>query len=466
MPWLRRIPSLQARLLALLLALVTLVWLSAAALTWLDASDELDELLDGHLAQSAALLIVQQAGPGGDAVARHDGGEDRLEDAPSLHKYAPRVAFQVFHEGTLTLRSANAGVQPMASKTRGFSTVTLADHSAWRVFAAQGSEGNVQVFVGEQVNARESILWAVLKGVLLPLVYALPLLAGVGWVAVRQGLTPLRQLSRALAQRQAQALEPVTLADVPSEMAPVLHALNGLFERIDQMMASERRFTADAAHELRTPIAAIRTQAQVALAAVDDSAVREHALQYTLAGCDRASHLVEQLLTLSRLEANAASAPAKHVDLSAVTRRVAADLALAALGRHQELTLLADAPCWINADDALTGVLVRNLLDNAMRYSADGAHVRVAVSANNQQVKLQVDDSGAGMSDADMAKLGERFFRVLGTHQSGSGLGWSIVRRIAAAYQAQVTVQRSQRLGGLSVTVRWPQRQPGTGTPN
>jgi len=231
------------------------------------------------------------------------------------------------------------------------------------------------------------------------------------------------------------------------------------------MVASERRFTADAAHELRTPIAAIRMQAQVALAAGGDTASRAHALQYTLAGCDRATHLVEQLLTLSRLESSAAGAPAGMVDVGVVAQRVAADLAMTALGRGQELVLEAPQPCWITADDTLTSVLVRNLLDNAMRYSPPGAQVRVAVHCADKQVCLEVDDSGPGLSESDMAKLGERFFRVLGSEQTGSGLGWSIVRRIAAVYQAQVAVQRSQRLGGLRVTVCWSRQQPSETIP-
>jgi len=459
-----RLHSLQARLLTLLLLMVTLVWVGAAALTWVDASDELDELLDGHLAQSAALLIVQQTGHGSESDDPQDPGappirdpeRSHTEDAPSLHKYAPRVAFQVFHEGQLTLRSANAGNVPMSAKDRGFSTVTLPDKNTWRVFAAQGNEGDVQVFVGEQVESRDAILWAVLKGVLMPLMYALPLLAVVGWLAVRQGLAPLRLLSRALSLRQAQALEPVVLTNVPAEIEPVVQSLNALFERIQTMMEAERRFTSDAAHELRTPIAAIRTQAQVALAAGTDTETREHALQYTLAGCDRATHLVEQLLTLSRLESSSAGAPKGRVDLCVVTQRVAAELAMTALGRGQELTLDAPAPCWIGADDMLSGVLVRNLLDNAMRYSPQGAQVSVSVTQMAAHVLLQVEDSGPGLSDADIAHLGERFYRVLGTEQTGSGLGWSIVRRIAGVYQAEVIVRRSARVGGLCAEVRWP----------
>jgi two-component system sensor histidine kinase QseC len=247
------------------------------------------------------------------------------------------------------------------------------------------------------------------------------------------------------------------LKDVPAEIDPVVKSLNAFFERIQTMMASERRFTSDAAHELRTPIAAIRTQAQVALGAGDDAAQRQHALLFTLAGCDRASHLVEQLLTLSRLESSSSAPPSGLVDLAGVARRVAGELAMTALGRGQELGFEAPEHAYIQADDILSSVLVRNLLDNALRYSPDGARVGISVKSEADQVILQVEDSGAGLSEPDMARLGERFYRVLGTGQTGSGLGWSIVRRIAHVYQASIQVARSEKLGGLCVTVRWAQ---------
>jgi two-component system sensor histidine kinase QseC len=453
---LHRLKSLQARLLVLLLGLVTLVWLGAAVMTWVDARHELDELLDGHLAQAAALLVVQQTQAETDD---HDG----VADAPTLHKYAPKVAFQVFHEGRLTMRSSNAGLTPLSTQAHGFSTVRLADQAEWRVFATRGAESDVQVFVGEQTASRSSILWAVLSGLLLPLMFALPLLALGGWWVVRLGLAPLRQLSQLLTHRRPQALEPVVLADLPTEWQAAVQALNALFERIDQMVASERRFTADAAHELRTPIAAIRAQAQVALGAGADTAQRDHALQVTLAGCDRATRLVEQLLTLARLESNpqARTSPAKTADLSSVARRVAADLAPAALARQQTLELDANTPCPVEGDEMLMSVLVRNLIDNALRYSPPGAQIQVDVAHESGHIQLQVQDSGPGMSAEEMAHLGERFYRVLGNEQPGSGLGWSIVKRIADVCGAQLRVNRSDRLGGLAVTVRWPPHRGG-----
>jgi two-component system sensor histidine kinase QseC len=354
----------------------------------------------------------------------------------------------------------------MARVLRGFETVERADGLVWRVFAAQGNEGDVQVYVSEQVTSRDAILWAVLQSLLTPLLLALPVLGVFGWLMVRHALRPLRALGQSLANRQPQAMEAIVLSDVPAEMEPVLQALNQLLDRINHMLTAERRFTADAAHELRTPIAAIRMQAQVALGAGDDDTPgRTRALQQTLAGCDRATHLVEQLLTLSRLESSSSGALVGQVNLSALAQRVAADLALTALQRRQTLSLEAAQPALIAADETLTGVLLRNLLDNALRYSPADARVCVSVDLMGTQVCLQVDDSGPGLPDADLARLGERFFRVLGTGQSGSGLGWSIVRRIALVYQAEVNVQRSALLGGLCVRVVWPAAVPTASAP-
>ncbi|APW45558.1 ATP-binding protein [Rhodoferax antarcticus] len=454
-----RLESLQARLLALLLTMICGVWISAAALTWIDTRHEIDELLDAHLAQSAALLVAQQTDT--DEAKRDDKPyrlhtyDDRHPDAPTLHKYATRVAFQVFHDGKLTLHSGTAPETPMSPQVRGFATVDLPDGGAWRVFGAQGNEGDVQVFVGEQLRSRQSILWAVMQAVLMPLLVTLPILAVLGWLAVRQSLAPLRTLSEALARRQPQAVVPLVIDDTPTEMVPVVQSLNTLLARIGQMMETERRFTADAAHELRTPIAAVRAQAQVAQGAGDDVDQRDQALRHTLEGCDRASHLVAQLLTLSRLETAGNTTPGVRVDACQIARRVAADLAPGALARSQVLTLDCDAPSLIAADELLTGVLIRNLLDNALRYSPDGAQVTVALTCKGGLVKLQIDDSGPGVPSADLARLGERFYRGLGTAQSGSGLGWSIVRRIADVYRAQVAAGPSS-LGGLCVTVTWP----------
>jgi len=436
--------SLQGHLLSLVLGTVVIVWLATALLTWRDVRHELDELLDGHLAQAAAVLVVQQA-------QELDDDADSV-DAPSLHRYAPKVAFQVFHEGRLMVRSANAPIEPLLEpgdnfKT-GFANVQIGG-SQWRVFATYGAENDVQVYVGEEIDSRLSILSAVLRGTLYPMVVALPLLALVLWWAVRRSLRPLHQLGSTLAQRRPDALQALEMEDVPSETAPMVQALNGLFERIGGLLESERRFTADASHELRTPIAAIRTQAQVALGETEDGA-RRNALRNTLLGCDRAIHLVEQLLTLSRLDA-AAAPPMVRLDLTALARQVVAEAAAPAIAKRQVLEFNGPTPCHVQGNEALMSILIRNLVDNAVRYSPPDAAIQVSVRAAQGHATLEVQDSGPGLSDADLARLGERFFRVTGNAEPGSGLGWSIVQRIAAVHRVALVVERSAALGGLSV---------------
>jgi two-component system sensor histidine kinase QseC len=353
------------------------------------------------------------------------------------------------------MRSANSPRAPLwetgANFKSGFANVQIAG-SQWRVFATYGAENDVQVYVGEEMESRTSILSAVLRSTLYPMAVALPLLALVLWWAVRRSLQPLHQLGSTLAQRRPDALQALEMDDVPSEMAPMVRALNGLFERIGVLLESERRFTADASHELRTPIAAIRAQAQVALGAAEDAS-RRTALHNTLLGCDRAIHLVEQLLTLSRLDASAAP-PMARLDLAALARQVVAEAAAPAISKSQVLEFDGPAPCAMQGNEALLSILIRNLVDNAVRYSPSGATIQVSVREAQGQVTLAVQDSGPGMSDTDRARLGERFFRVTGNAEPGSGLGWSIVQRIAAVHRLTLLVQRCALLGGLSVSIK------------
>jgi two-component system sensor histidine kinase QseC len=443
---------LQGRLLAAVLGLVGVVWVLTAGKTWRDAQHELDELLDGHLAQAAALLVVQQV---------HEIEEAETEQgvsAPSLHRYAPKAAFQVWHAGRLVVRSDVAPATPMGRVGRpyeqGFKTTPIEGNS-WRIFATHGAERDVQVFVGEQMGARHDILKAVLRNMLGPMALALPLLALVVWWAVSRALAPLRQIGRELRSREATALQPITLADAPREMHPVVESLNALLSRIATLLDSERRFTADAAHELRTPLAALRAQAQVALGSVDTQE-RRHALHATLEAADRLARLVDQLLTLSRLEATVTPAPAAVVDLAELTRRTLAEAAPQALQRRQELELDAPEPVHVHGSDTLLDVLLRNLIDNALRYSPPGAQIRLAVLRQGVRAQLSVEDSGPGMCAADRARLGERFFRVLGTDAAGSGLGWSIVRRVAAAHAGTLEIDESPSLHGLRVRLSLP----------
>ena len=438
---------MQQRLITRTLGGVLVVWVATAAFVWFEAQHEVDELLDAHLAQSAALLVVQQNATPDD--------DEPLLDAPTLHKYAHRVAYQVFDESRLVMHSPNVAHTPMAQHTQGFETLTLADGKSWRVFAAPGRDRDVQIYVAERVDSRDEILRAVLRGFLPPLTIALPLLLIGLWWNVRSGLQPLQRLRQVLLKRDTQALDPVSLPETPQEVQPLLDALNDLLQRLAQRMETERRFTADAAHELRTPIAAIRAQAQVALSSATNDEVRQLALQDTLLGCDRASRVVEQLLTLARVEGTQ-DAASEIFRLDQLAQQLLADLTPEALRRGQTLELFAPEPLPVNGQSTLWLILLRNLIDNALRYSPDGATVRLrAQRLESGPIEVTVQDSGPGLSCDDLARLGERFFRVLGTSATGSGLGWSIVRHIAALQQIDVQVGKSTELGGLQVILRY-----------
>jgi two-component system sensor histidine kinase QseC len=446
----RRLASLQARLLAGVLAVALGIGGLTAAVVLNRAEHELDELLDAHLAQAAALLVVQHSGR-----LAHD--DDAVLDAPSLHRYAPRALFQVFHEGRLALRSSQAPVAPLVpGMADGFHTVARGDVS-WRVFVARGASADVTVLVGERASARREILWATLGPLLGVAAAALAAMLLLVVAVLRWGLAPLRRLRAELAARQPDQLAPLKLAQAPSELTPLLATLNTLFARIEALVQGERRLTADAAHELRTPIAAIRAQAQVALGAQDE-AERAHALAALLAGCDRAARLVEQLLMLARLEA-ATSPPRAPLPLAELARQAVAEAAESPLNRGHALALEAPTAVQAQGDLLLSQVLLRNLLDNALRYSPPGSPVLLSVDAAPDGWRLCLEDGGPGLDAAGLARLGQRFQRG-DASAPGSGLGWSIVRRIAALQGWSISVDRSPSLGGLRVRLA-PEKSDG-----
>ena len=436
--------SLQWRLTFSLLLATGLVWLLVLVMTWLKTEHELSELLDAHLAQTAAVLAVQT----------DDAHDDDFTTAAVLHKYQPRVAFQIWHDKALMARSAGAPIAPFAPLGQSGISDQWQGQKYWRVFATPGREEDVWVVVAELHSARNDILMAGLQSAIVPMLLALPVLAFLIWGAIFKSLAPLRQLSLSVSQRHPDARQPLS-EQVSAEVKPLVEALNRLFEKMALQMEGERRFTADAAHELRTPIAAIRMQAQVARGAHEDID-RKSALDAVLQGCDRATRLVAQLLQLARLEADDAAGGVGHCDAVMETRTTLADLGSQALARWQNLSLNAPESLPLAMPPGLVGVLVGNLVDNAQRYSPEGASIHVQWHATPRP-QLVVQDSGPGLNTADLARLGDRFFRVAANGADGSGLGWSIVRRLAQRYRLQVVVDRSAELGGLRVVVTWPE---------
>lgn len=435
--------SLQWRLTLGLLLATGLVWLVVLTMTWSKTEHELNELLDAHLAQTAAVLVAQTG----------EGHDEDFTTAEVLHKYQPRVAFQIWHEDELVSRSFEAPTTPLAPLGEGGISDQLRAQKSWRVFSTPGRESDVWVVVAELQSARDDILKAGLQSAIVPMLLAFPALALLIWGVVFQSLAPLRHLSQSVSQRDPDARQPLSEA-VSVEVLPLVHSLNRLFEKMALQMEGERRFTADAAHELRTPIAAIRMQAQVARGSSELSELQT-ALDAVLQGCDRAARLVTQLLQLARLDADPVSSAEFTTDAVAETRATLADLAPQLLAKRQILSLDAPDTLHVAMPKGLVGVLVSNLVDNAMRYSPQGAVVHVQWMALPRP-QLIVQDSGPGLSSDHLSRLGDRFFRVPDNGAEGSGLGWSIMRRLAQRYALQVQVDRSADLGGLRVVLTWP----------
>lgn len=439
--------SLKRRLLVTLLASIALAWFATAVFSYFDAQHELDELLDAHLAQSASLLVAQMG---------HELEEIDVEHAPQLHKRGRAVVFQIWERGTrLRMRSTGAPAGRLSRRDEGFSDAVIAG-KRWRVFSGWDNQRRYLVQVGERYEARHEIAASIAKNLLLPLLFALPALGLLVWFNVARGLKPLASLGRQVAQREPRNLAALETGGAPVEVMPLVASLNRLFGRVTGLMENERRFTADASHELRTPLAALRTQAQVARAATDDVA-RRHALDNVIAGCDRAAHLVEQLLTLARLEPEQLRDEKNRCDLHALASAAIAEVAPMAVSRNVEIELAEGRAVDIQGYAGLIAIALRNLIDNAVRYSPAGGTVRVETASSKGAATLTVTDDGPGIAPEDRNKVGERFYRILGSDETGSGLGLSIVKRIAELHGATVSLSEGDGGKGLRVTVTFTQ---------
>jgi two-component system sensor histidine kinase QseC len=448
--------SIKRRLLVMLLGTVAVVWLATAGYSYRDARHEIDELLDAHLAQSAALLVAQ---------AGHDLEELDVEHAPQLHRYERRVAFQIWERGrTLRLHSANAPNERFSARDEGFSDALIEDRR-WRVFSSWDPKRRYLIQVGEQRGARDEIAARIGRNLLVPLAFALLGLGVLIYIIVSRATRPLAHVQSQVAQRDPENMQSIAVDDCPAEIVPLVDGLNRLFGRVARSMENERRFTADAAHELRTPIAALRMQAQVARAATDDRE-RQRALDNVIAGCDRATHLVTQLLTLARLDPAYVRLQPEHCDLRAVAKSAIGEIAPRAVAKGVEIELEEGPPAPVLGDAGLLAILVRNLVDNAVRYSPARTTVRIRVAPADARTGpvLTVTDEGPGVPPDELPKLGERFYRAMGTGESGSGLGLSIVQRITALHQAVVRFEAGTAGKGMRVTVGFAQPSSSRGS--
>jgi two-component system, OmpR family, sensor kinase len=430
------VSSLRARLLALLLGGVVLVGAAGGWVVYRNALAEADTFFDYHLRETALLL------------------RDQPVEYLLSQQIAPADAAYDFVVQVWTLDGARVYLSrphtelPEAT-TLGFSTVTTAE-GRWRVYGAQALTRVVQVAQPMSVRSQRAAELALRT--LAPFALLLPLLALLIWLAVGHALKPLGRLAGLVKARRVDSFEPLPQTPLPEEVQPLVTALNELLARLNAARERERDFMADAAHELRTPLTALYLQLGT-LARAGSEAERAAAMKELAEGVQRAIRLVEQLLALAR-EAPRPSPPRTQVPLEPLAREIVAELVPLADARQVDLGLSAAQALSVSGDPDALRTLLRNLVDNAVRYSGAGGRVDVAVEADGAgRVTLGVSDSGPGIPPGEQARVFDRFYRRAGTAPPGSGLGLAIVKAIADAHGATLTLAAGADGRGLRVLV-------------
>lgn len=455
--------SLRRRLLIILLSTTLAAWAVIAAASFVQARRQINDLLDAQLMQSARVLLslVRQdlyedyMAPGYD---REDIRLNTLRAHLERHRYDTELAFQIIvEEDRFRFRSSGAPEQPLSDDSPGFSDFQRTGEH-WRVFTLLDPDDRIVVRVAEHQGVREELVNSIALGLLLPLAVGLPVLGFLVWNSVSRTLSPLRRLAAQIQERNPAHLDPVAGGDTPREVQPLVDALNRLLRRLGEILERERRFTSDAAHELRTPLAALKTQAQVAQR-LEDPEARQRALSQLNRGIDRATRLVEQLLNLARVDPEAGADAFESVDLAELLREVMSELGSAAVVKNVDLGLETPERLQVTGNRGALIVLVRNLLDNALRYTPPCGRVDVSLSQEAGECRLRVRDSGPGIPAAEREMVFQRFYRGENNRGpgagSGSGLGLSIVQRIAELHRARIRLENPPD-GGLLVEVGFP----------
>ncbi|MDH5545751.1 MAG: ATP-binding protein [Gammaproteobacteria bacterium] len=450
--------SIRRRLLLILLSASIGLWLLAAVFSYLDTRIEVEKLFDAQLAQSGRVML---------ALSMHEVMEQRLlgklsgtvtetirEGIWQLgHNYEKKLAFQIWiNDDILAMRSDNAPDVHMTRSVEGFSE-ELVGGNTWRMFTLQSEDGDITIHIGEMNDIRHKLANGVVMRTLAPMIMILPLTGFVLWYGVGQAISPLRRIAEEMRNRRANDLRHIDADYLPDEAKTLAASLNNVFDQLQSAVETERRFTADAAHELRTPLAALKTHAEVALQAATEEE-KKQALRQVVRGVDRATRLVEQLLTLARLDPDTGKANVKRFDLFIVAEQVISDEAAIAIEKDIEISLNGTRGKFVHCNGDAVAVMMRNLIDNAIRYTPEGGVVEVSIIRFDDKITFRVSDSGPGIPAEDRERIFQRFYRRLGTKSPGSGLGLSIVSRIIDLYGLNITLDEAV-LGGLQIDVQF-----------
>jgi two-component system OmpR family sensor kinase len=436
--------SLRGRLLWFLLAAITIAAVVQSTIAYRTALHDADQIFDYYMQQMALSLRsttpLTAANTPVDTSMPADPGNDDLV----VQVWSP--------DGVRMFRSVSRALLPQRA-VLGFSNVK-ANGTTYRVFSIQANNQTLQV--AQDMAVRRNMAGSLALRTLAPIAVMMPILMLVVWWVVSDSLKPVARVRKQVASRQADDLSPVSEARLPDEVRPLVQELNLLFGRVRTAFDAQQNFVADAAHELRTPLAALKLQV-LSLERADGIEARKVAMGRITAGIERATRLVEQLLVLARQEAGASegAAPAA-VDLADLARRTVGEMVGVAQAKGVDLGLQhADAARVLGQGSALA-ILMRNLVDNAVKYTPSGGTVDVAVNVANGAAVLTVEDSGPGIAAEERERVFDRFYRIAGSEAAGSGLGLAIIRAIAERHGAKLALDASERLGGLLVRVTFP----------
>ncbi|MCB5161169.1 ATP-binding protein [Marinomonas algarum] len=447
--------SIKRRTLFIVMSVFTLVSLLVMVIGLVFANHEVEELFDARLAQQARLLLVLS-----DNISHEDHHTTRtlLKDITNTdqsvgHKYESKIFYQLWNADQLSASSSPLTLTPQKSDEAGYS-VANADGYEWRVFTLHQIHGDKKVVVAERADIRGEIAQQIVIQTLMPELLGWPIVAIFVSLAVGLGLAPLRQLASKITQLTPEKLEPIYLPITTKELTPVQNALNHLLTEVDVLMEREKRFIADATHELRTPLSILKIHAQNALTA-DNDLEQRHSLEQLVKGVDRSTRIVSQLLVLARLEHQKHPIKAHSADFLVLTRAIIADILPLAWKKNIEITLDADEESAWNSlmDSSHIEILLQNLLSNSLKFSPDHSVIQVRLSQHANIIQLSVVDNGHGVTEEQRQRLSERFYRS--SKIEGVGLGLSIVKNIVDKYHGTLEYRDSPQQG-LTVNVMLP----------
>ena len=450
--------SIRKRLIVGLLVLVVITFLVTISKNYVDTRSEIQDLMDAELSQSAHVLLAlsshelyEQMAYIAQSVAEGKGGGV----APQIHtkvlEYEQETEFQIWTvDGQLAVRSEFMPELPIIKETDTFHDRNIGG-KRWRVYAIKNTDKTIQVQVAQQQLTRNELSASISRRLITLFALVLPILAILIYVTVGQAMRPLNEIAEQISNRQSENLEPIRVNDAPVETHAMIKALNDLFKRLSSAIENITLFTSNAAHELRTPLAVQKLNAQIALQSKNDE-TRNQAIHEIMSSVDRATLSVEQLLTLSRLDPHGELNEDDYVEIASVTENVMADLAPNAIEKNIDIGLEAKTKRRMRGKEGLINILVRNLVENAIRHTPENGKIEVAVYQSANEIVLRIDDNGPGIPPEEREFVFERFYRSQDSDQYGTGLGLAMVKRIIEIHNASIQLGNSP-LGGLQVKV-------------